>query len=99
MAPEAEEKNHKFELARRMMESHQLLSIAELFDIVPYTIVARSIGLNNQRLRSKIADPRSFRISELLDMAALMEINPEKLFALLYEGIRQAEAADSKRSK
>ena len=77
-----------------MLEKQQLTSLTELFDIVPYTPVAKALGINNQRLRNKIDDPRSFRVSELLDLAVLLDVDPIKLFALLHETIKKSIPAE-----
>lgn len=77
-----------------MLEKQQLASLTELFDIVPYTPVAKALGINNQRLRNKIDDPRSFRVSELLDLAVLLDVDAIKLFALLHETIKKSVPAE-----
>jgi len=89
-----EDKNPKFELGKRMLENEQLTSLSELFDIVPYTPVAKALGVNNQRLRNKIDDPRSFRVSEVLDLAVLLDVDAIKLFALLQETINKSAPAE-----
>ncbi|QCR25297.1 hypothetical protein [Pontibacter sp. SGAir0037] len=89
-----EDKSPKFELGKRMLEKQQLTSLAELFDIVPYTPVAKALGVNNQRLRNKIDDPRSFRVSEVLDLAVMLDVDAIKLFALLQETIKKSAPAE-----
>ena len=89
-----EDKSPKFELGKRMLENQQLTSLAELFDIVPYTPVAKALGVNNQRLRNKIDDPRSFRVSDVLDLAVLLDVDAGKLFALLQDTIKKSAVAE-----
>jgi len=75
--------NKKFEVAKALFEKDSIKEFKNLFDVAPYTLVARKININNVRFKAKMEEPMSLKLSELQEVAELLNIDPLALCALV----------------
>jgi len=54
----------------------------DLFDVVPYSVMAKKLNTNNVRFKAKLDEPSSLKIGELQVIASILNIDPVALFTL-----------------
>jgi len=74
--------NKKFEKAKLLFDQGLIKEFKELFDVVPYTLVAKMLNTNNARFKSKLEEPTSLKLIELKELAILLNIDSVALCAL-----------------
>jgi hypothetical protein len=63
-------------------------SFGEIFDIVPKSVVARDLGINNMRFSKLINQPALFSLKDTFRFAALLEVDDMVLISLIYSQIQ-----------
>jgi len=63
-------------------------SFGEIFDIVPKSVVARDLGINNMRFSKLINQPALFSFKDTFRFAALLEVDDMVLISLIYSQIQ-----------
>lgn len=82
----------KFEKAKLLFDQGLIKEFKELFDILPYSVIAKKINTNHGRLKAKLEDPMTLKLYEIKAIAKLINIDPVSLFALaLQSGELQKE--------
>jgi hypothetical protein len=75
-------KDKRYTISRKLIESGDVKSLADLFDIVPPSVVARDFKTNYTRFTKLAANPELFRLKEIYTLADLFEVDSVKMFAL-----------------
>jgi hypothetical protein len=75
-----------------MVSAGRIHHFRDLFHFIPKTIVARDLGINNVRFTRLIDEVEGFTLSDLLRLAALMEMEPLSVLRLVLD----QHAADKK---
>lgn len=70
-------KDRRYSTVKKLLVSDQLNSFPEIFDIVPKSVVARDLGMNNMRFSRLMNDLGRFTLEELHRLADLIEIDGE----------------------
>jgi len=60
---------------KKLITLGQLDSFEEIFDIVPKSVVARDLGMNNMRFSKLISDLGRFMLQDLHRMADFIEVD------------------------
>ena len=68
-------KDRRYSTVKKLLVSDQLNSFPEIFDIVPKSVVARDLGMNNMRFSRLMNDLGRFTLEELHRLADLIEID------------------------
>lgn len=75
-------KDPRYERAKILLNAGNIKSFAELFDVIPMSIVAKDIGKHNMRFAAMIENRDRFTIKELRKLARLFEMEPLELIAI-----------------
>lgn len=76
-------KDRRYHALKTYIDSGQIKSITEIFDIVPKSTIVKDTGINFTRLTNKINDPEKFTVKDLNTIAQLIEVDSRKLFNLI----------------
>ncbi|RAJ87496.1 hypothetical protein CLV59_101247 [Chitinophaga dinghuensis] len=76
-------KDRRYKVVKSFFEKDSIDQILNVFDVLPISTVAKDMGVNYSTLYRKIQNPRTFTIGDILDIAALIEIEPELLLKLI----------------
>lgn len=79
--------NKKFEKAKLLFDQGLIKEFKELFDVVPYSVVARKLNTNNVRFKAKLEEPMTLKLIELDEIATLLNIDSLALFALARQSL------------
>jgi len=77
------EKDRRYTTEKKLITGGFLNSFGEIFDIVPKSVVARDLGMNNMRFSKLISQPDLFRLSDIFRLATLLEIDGLILLTLV----------------
>ena len=72
----------KYEKVKLLFEKGLINDFEELFDILPYSVVAKKINTNNVRFKAKLDNPMTLKLYEIKAIAEIINIDPVALFAL-----------------
>lgn len=72
----------KYEKAKLLFEKELINNFKELFDILPYSVIAKKINTNHLRLKAKLENPMTLKLYEIKAIAEIINIDPVALFAL-----------------
>lgn len=91
---EDEAAKKKFEKAKLLFEQGLIANFEELFDLIPYSVVAKKINTNNVRMKAKLSDPMTLKLIELEGIANVLNIDAVALFAFV-QASEKAKKSDS----
>ncbi|QNF31341.1 hypothetical protein HUW51_00875 (plasmid) [Adhaeribacter swui] len=74
--------NKKFEKAKLLFDEGLIQEFKDLFDIIPYSVVARKLNTNNVRFKAKLEDPLNLKLGELRTISELLNVDAAALFSL-----------------
>ncbi|KAA5539130.1 hypothetical protein [Adhaeribacter rhizoryzae] len=77
--------NKKFEKAKLLFDQGLIKEFKELFDVAPYSVVAKKINTNNIRFKEKLENPMTLKLGELNAIANLLKIDSVALYALVLQ--------------
>lgn len=75
----------KFEKAKLLFDKGLIKEFKELFDVAPYSVVAKKINTNNIRFKEKLDNPMTLKLYELDAVANLLNIDSVALYALVLQ--------------
>lgn len=75
----------KLEKAKLLFDQGLIKEFKELFDIVPYSLIAKKINTNNVRFKAKLEDPMTLKLYELNEVASLLNIDSVALYGLVLQ--------------
>lgn len=73
----------RYSALKAYMESGNVQSLDELFQIVPKSVFVRDSGINYVRLTTKINNPEKFTVKDIIVLSDLIGIDSRKLFDLI----------------
>jgi hypothetical protein len=68
-------KDRRYSTLKKLLASDQLNSFQEIFDIIPKSVVARDLGMNNMRFSKLMNDLGRFTLEDLHRMADFIEVD------------------------
>jgi hypothetical protein len=77
-------KDKRYNITKLLIQSGDVKSLSEVFDIIPPSVVARDFGTNYTRFTKLAANPELFRLKEIYTLAELFEVDPLKMMALTH---------------
>ena len=83
------QKDIRFTFVADLVASGRCDTFQKLFAVVPKSVVAMAMGINNNRMSNIIKDPRSLTIDQIARMAWLMDLEAEILVGLILSHIRK----------
>lgn len=84
-----EVKDTRYLAAKSYIESGNIKSFTEIFDIIPKSIIVRDSGINFVRLRNKITHPDKFTVKDIVTLSKLIGIDSRRLYDLIAQAIEK----------
>jgi hypothetical protein len=81
-------KDRRYTTVKKIITGGYMHSFGEIFDIVPKSVVARDLGINNMRFSKLINQPALFSLKDTFRFAALLEVDDMVLISLIYSQIQ-----------
>jgi hypothetical protein len=78
-----EVKDTRYLAAKSYIESGNIKSFTEIFDIIPKSVLVRDSGINFVRLRNKITHPDKFTVKDIQVLSQLIDIDSRRLYDLI----------------
>lgn len=76
-------KDKRYNITKLLIQSGDIKTLAEVFDVIPPSVVAKDFGTNNTRFSKLTTNPELFRVKEIYRLSDLFEVDPLKMFALV----------------
>jgi hypothetical protein len=73
-------KDKRYKAVQKLIESGEIVHFDDVFQYIPRSIVAEDMGFNYRTLVGKISAPLRFTAGEIIQLANLIEIDPDILF-------------------
>jgi hypothetical protein len=86
-----EVKDTRYLAAKSYIESGNIKSFKEIFDIIPKSIIVRDSGINFVRLRNKITHPDKFTVKDIQALSRLVDIDSRKLYDLIAKALEKSK--------
>jgi hypothetical protein len=78
-------KDKRAKTVKLLIEAKKINSLAEIFDVIPVSIVAtKALGTNYDRLTDRISNPGKFRMSEVVLLASYFEVDERVMIEIVY---------------
>ena len=77
----------RYKYVRSVWNAGDLRSFAEIFNIVPRSIVATDLGLNYDRFSKKILKPELLTFRDIQRLSRLTDIDPKSIAGLVLDQI------------
>lgn len=82
-------KDKRYLTVHRLIAGGYLTEFREIFETLPKSVLAKDMGTNNTRITRLIEHPKGFDLGEIVLIAALLDVPPMTVVALvLQQGIR-----------
>jgi hypothetical protein len=78
-------KDRRYGTVKNLITGGFIKSFGEIFDILPKSVVARDLGMNNVRFSKLIANVDLFTLKDLFHFATLLEIEELVLLNLVHQ--------------
>lgn len=76
-------KDKRYKTVKNLILGKYIKTLNEIFDTIPYTVVAKNLGIENDRFSLRIGDVERWRIKELFRLAKLIEVEEIEILILL----------------
>lgn len=90
-----QEIDHRYKYVRSVWQAGDLHSFAEIFNIIPRSVVAADLHLNYERFTKKVIKPETLAYRDIQCLAQLTGIDFRKLSELVIQAIEKAEQAET----
>ena len=78
----------RYRIAKVMLQGNKLESLEEMFKIVPRTVIAKDLHINNSTIKHYIKYPGRFTINHVMELADLLRYDHKKLYAFITKEIK-----------
>lgn len=75
----------RYQTVKKLLTAGLLHSFREIFDIVPKSVMAADLGMNNTRFSKHIYRVQDFTLSDTFRMAKILDVDERALLLLIYE--------------
>lgn len=76
-------KDKRYNALKQWINSGEVKTFLDIFDIIPKTQVAKDSGIHYNRLNVKINNPVKFTVKDIVTLAELLEVDDRKLYELI----------------
>lgn len=84
-------KDPRYDTIKGLLKAGELKKFTDIFTWIPYTIVARDFGTNNNRMKKMKADPSLWTLAEIYRLAELIGCDKKKLALMAVEEMEEME--------
>lgn len=78
-------RDQRYETIEALLKLGAIKQFTDIFNHIPYSVVAADYGTNNQRMKKMIADPSLWTLEEIYKLADLIGYNRKKLLMMAGE--------------
>jgi hypothetical protein len=82
-------KDRRYNALKTYIDSGEIKSFTEIFDIVPRSVFVRDSGINFVRLTNKINGPEKFTVKDIVILSQLIGVDSRKLYALISTAVEK----------
>jgi hypothetical protein len=82
-------KDRRYITVKNLITAGYIKSFSGIFDAIPKTVIARDLGMNNNRFTKLMNDVTLFRLEELYRLARLLEIDGMVLINLVVQQLNE----------
>lgn len=79
------EKDKRYGIVKNLIEGGYIKSFGEIFNIIPKTVVAKDLGMNNTRFSTLIAKVDKFLLKGLFLIASFINVSEDVLLNLILQ--------------
>lgn len=87
-------KDPRYQTLKGLLKANEIKQFTDLFKWIPYTIVAKDFGTNNNRMKKMVADPSLWQLAEVYRLAELIEYDAGKLALMAVEQVEKMKNPD-----
>jgi hypothetical protein len=91
-------KDRRYKTINQLISGGHLKTLAEIFDTLPKSVVAKDLGVSLDRFTKMINEVERFSVRNLFRMAALIEVDEILILNLVYHQ-HQAEKKNKRNTK
>jgi hypothetical protein len=92
-------KDPRYRYVKSIWKAGDLSSFAEMFGVIPKSIVANDIGMNYERFAAKVYEPQYLSFREVLKIALLAEIEPLAMVKLVLTDLEEYIKVEQENAK
>ena len=81
-------RDHRYRVVKVMLQANKLESLEEMVKIIPRTIIAKDLHINNNMIEGYIKNPGKFKIDHIMELADLLRYDHKKVYAFITKGIK-----------
>ncbi len=75
----------RYTTVKKLLVTGQIEAFRNIFDIVPKSIVARDLGMNNTRFTRLITNVNHFTMDEMINIASFIEVDGKIIIDLIWD--------------
>lgn len=72
-------KDPRYDTIKGLLQAGAIVRFTDIFAWIPYTVVAKDLHTNNNRMKKMIANPEEFQMKDINTIAKLIGCDPKKL--------------------
>jgi hypothetical protein len=80
-------KDPRYLALKYLLKKGDITTFKQIFDHIPYTVVANDLHTNNNRMKRLIEDPENFKLEELYTLADLIGYDSKKFVLFVMKDI------------
>ena len=93
------EKDRRYVHIKSLISGGYIKSFREIFSIIPKSVVARDLGMNNMRFSRLMNNVDQFSLKDILRLATFLEIDEMILINLVYQQFVEDKKSKKVKSK
>lgn len=74
--------DNRYQTIHGLLKAGTITTFTEIFEWIPYTVLARDFGTNNNRMKKMVADPSLWTLGEIYRLADLIGYDKKKLLMM-----------------
>jgi hypothetical protein len=80
-------KDSRYDTINKLLKSGEIKKFTDIFTWIPYTIVAKDFGTNNNRMKKMKDDASLWQLGEIYTLAELIGYDKKKLALMAVEEV------------
>ena len=86
-------KDPRYKAIKSLIETGSIKTLAEVFTIIPLSLVRNDLKINYNTLRKKVDRTELITIKDIMSLASLFEVEPMEVYKLcVFDGIKAKKA-------
>ncbi|WP_343703201.1 helix-turn-helix domain-containing protein [Chitinophaga sp.] len=89
-------KDKRYSAVRSLIKANEIKQFADIFDILPITVVSKDTGTNYNTLYRRVHNPNLLTMDNLLALATAFEIDIMELMPVIVKSLKAKKSGGSK---